>query len=117
MKKIFSVLWMILVFFQVRAQEDVYPALPYKGKLFITNGTVHVGNGQVLENATIEVENGKILKVSAGAAAAAANAKIIDAKGKHVYPGLILSVSDLGLKEIGSGVRGTNDYYEIGDMN
>jgi imidazolonepropionase-like amidohydrolase len=117
MKKIFSVFWMILVFMQVSAQENVYPAPPYKGKLFISNGTVHVGNGQVLEGATIEVENGKILKVSTSTASAASDAKVIDAKGQHIYPGLILSVSDLGLKEIGSGVRGTNDYYEIGDIN
>jgi imidazolonepropionase-like amidohydrolase len=99
-----------------RAQDDVLPAPPYKGKLYITGGTVHVGNGQVLENATIEVDNGKIVRVGTDISAAA-GAKVVDAKGKQVYPGLILSVTDLGLKEIGNGVRGSNDFQELGDLN
>jgi imidazolonepropionase-like amidohydrolase len=41
----------------------------------------------------------------------------VDAKGRQVYPGLILPVTDLGLKEIANGVRGSNDYEEIGDLN
>ncbi|HET7896262.1 MAG TPA: amidohydrolase family protein, partial [Flavisolibacter sp.] len=48
--------------------------------------------------------------------AAPANAKTIDAKGKHVYPGLILSSSNLGLVEVNS-VRATSDVREIGEMN
>jgi len=45
------------------------------------------------------------------------DAKVVDAKGKQVYPGLILSETDLGLKEIANGVRGSNDYLELGDLN
>src|SRR5258708_4964553 len=101
-----------------RAQDDVLPTPAAKGKLFITGGTIHVGNGQVIENGTIEVENGKIVRVGTDiTASAGAGAKVIDAKGKQVYPGLILSVTDLGLKEIGSGVRGSNDFQELGDLN
>ena len=40
----------------------------------------------------------------------------IDAKGKQVYPGLILPSSNLGLQEI-SGVRGSTDINEIGEFN
>jgi imidazolonepropionase-like amidohydrolase len=100
-----------------RAQDDIYPAKPYAGKLFITGGTVHVGNGQVLEGATIEVDNGKIVRVGTDIATQSGDARIIDAKGKQVYPGLILSVTDLGLKEIANGVRGSNDLLELGDLN
>ncbi|HXB06531.1 MAG TPA: amidohydrolase family protein [Puia sp.] len=101
-----------------QAQDDVLPTAPYKGKLYITGGTIHVGNGQVIENGTIEIDNGKIVRVGTDVSAAAgAGAKVIDAKGKQVYPGLILSVTDLGLKEIGSGVRGSNDFQELGDLN
>ncbi len=88
----------------------------YSGKLYITNGTIHVGNGQVIENGTIEVENGKITQIGAGIAAPA-GARVVDVKGKQVYPGLILPVTDLGLKEIGNGVRGSNDYSELGEYN
>jgi imidazolonepropionase-like amidohydrolase len=100
-----------------RAQDDVYPAKDYKGKLFITGGTIHVGNGQIIENGTIEVDNGKIVQIGTNISASGSDAKVVDAKGKQVYPGLILPVTDLGLKEIGSGVRGSNDYLELGDLN
>jgi imidazolonepropionase-like amidohydrolase len=98
------------------AQDDVPPAKPYTGKLFITGGTIHVGNGQVLENASIEVDNGKIVKIGADVTPSG-DAKVIDAKGKQIYPGLILPVTDLGLKEIGSGARGSDDFRELGDLN
>ena len=102
----------------VQAQDDVYPAKDYKGKLFITGGTIHIGNGQVIEGGTIAVDNGKIVQVGAAVTIPQGNdAKVIDAKGKQIYPGIILPVSDLGLKEIGSGVRGSNDYEELGDLN
>ena len=100
----------------VHAQDDVYPTKAYKGKLFITGGTVHIGNGQVIEGGSIEVNNGKIVRVGAGLTPAG-DARVVDAKGKQVYPGLILPVTDLGLKEIGSGVRGSNDLQEIGDID
>jgi imidazolonepropionase-like amidohydrolase len=107
----------LLAAFSAGAQDDIYPAKDYKGKLFITGATIHIGNGQVIEGGTIEVDNGKIVQVGANIAVSTDNAKVIDAKGKQVYPGLILPVTDLGLKEIGSGVRGSNDFEEIGDLN
>src|SRR5882757_2832691 len=103
--------------FSVRAQDDVYPTAAYKGKLFITGGTIHVGNGQVIEGGTIAVDNGKIVQVGQNISIPQGEAKVIDAKGKQIYPGIILPVTDLGLKEIGNGVRGSNDYEELGDLN
>ena len=100
----------------LKAQDDVYPAKPYTGKLFITGGTVHIGNGQVIEGGSIEVDNGKIVNVGVGLSPSG-DARVVDAKGKQVYPGLILPVTDLGLKEIGNGVRGSNDYQEIADID
>ena len=117
MKRLYILALSLLALTLVRAQDDVYPAQPYAGKLFITGGTVHVGNGQVLENATIEVDNGKIVKIGSDVTPSGNDAKVVDAKGKQVYPGLILPVTDLGLMEIGSGARGSNDFFEIGDLN
>lgn len=119
MKKIIYSSFLSIIFFIVNAnaQDDVYPAPAYKGLLFITNGTVHTGNGQVLENTSIQVNNGKIEKIGAGISIPQGDVKVFDAKGKHVYPGLILSDCDLGLKEIASGVRGSNDYRELGELN
>lgn len=100
------------------AQDDVYPAKDYKGKLYITGGTIHIGNGQVIENGTIAVDNGKIVEVGQHITVpSGSDVKVVDARGRQVYPGLILPVTDLGLKEIANGVRGSNDYDELGDLN
>lgn len=118
MKKIFSTLSvLLLVAGFTKAQEVIYPAKENKGLIYITNGTVHVGNGTVLENATVEINGGKITKVGTNITPSASGATVVDAKGKHVYPGLILPSSDLGLKEIGAGVRASNDFSELGDYN
>jgi imidazolonepropionase-like amidohydrolase len=117
MTKIYSLLAILSFALFVQAQDDVYPAKEYKGPLFITNGTVHVGNGQVTENATVEINNGKIVRVGTDIAIPQDDVKVFDARGKHVYPGLILPQSDLGLKEISGSVRGSNDYRELGDLN
>jgi imidazolonepropionase-like amidohydrolase len=116
MKKLFILIHCLALGAALHAQEDVYPAKAYTGKLFLTNGTIHVGNGQVIENGTIEINNGKIVQVGAGITVAA-DAKVVDVKGKQVYPGMILPVTDLGLKEIANGVRGSNDYQELGEFN
>jgi hypothetical protein len=97
------------------AQENVYPARKQDKPLFISNGTVHVGNGTVVTGTSIEITEGKISNIGAGISPSP-NAVIIDAKGKHVYPGLILSNSNLGLVEVNS-VRATADAVEIGDFN
>lgn len=99
------------------SQDDVYPAKPYNGLMFITGGTVHAGNGEVFENATIEVSHGKIVRVGKDLPIPQDDVRVYNAKGKQVYPGLILPLSDLGLKEISGSVRGTNDYRELGDYN
>jgi imidazolonepropionase-like amidohydrolase len=98
------------------AQETVYPAKEHKGLVFIKNGTVHVGNGQVIENCTVKINGGKIAEVGPNIAIPADDVKVFDAKGKHVYPGLILAASQLGLVEVNS-VRATVDHTEIGTMN
>src|SRR5579862_2624918 len=117
MKKIFFSLLPFFAWAQIFGQADIYPAKPQAGKTYIMNGTVHVGDGQVMDNTTIVTENGKIIQIGQNIEAADANAKIIDAKGKQVYPGLILSVSTLGLQEIAEAVRGSNDFAELGDLN
>ena len=114
MKKVFLSIIAISFLAKSNAQETVYPAPPQTGTVVITNATVHVGNGQVLNNANVTITNGKIASVGTGAVPA--GAKTIDATGKHVYPGLILPVSNLGLVDINS-VRASSDAREIGDWN
>jgi imidazolonepropionase-like amidohydrolase len=113
MRRIFF-LTAIIFSLSVYAQDDVYPTPVQKGTFYITNATIHVGNGTVINNGTIKVTDGKIIQVGTNIAA---SGDIIDAKGKQVYPGLILPESDLGLKEIANAVRGSNDYQELGEWN
>ncbi len=116
MKKTFLYTGLLsLVLSTATAQDDVYPAPKQNKKTAITNAVIHVGNGTVIENGTLVFDNGKI--TYSGAAAGAPSAEtIVDAKGKHVYPGIILPASTLGLQEI-SGVRGSTDINELGELN
>lgn len=114
MRSIFFAIAMAAVL-AAHAQETVSPAPPQKGVFYIKNATIHVGNGQVIENGVIEIKDGKISQVGA-TVAIPEGARVTDAKGKQVYPGLILPTSSLGLIEI-SAVRASSDVREIGDMN
>ena len=115
MKKIFFSIVLSGFFFAAISQETVLPSPPQKGVMFITNANIHVGNGTVINNGTIQIKDGKIEKVG-NDITVPAGAKVIDAKGKQVYPGIILPISNLGLVEV-SAVRASSDVREIGDMN
>lgn len=74
----------------------------------IVGGTVHtVGPAGTIENATVLLENGKVRAVGRDVAVPD-GARRIDAKGKVVTPGLMDSLTRLGLVEV-SQVEGTND--------
>lgn len=117
MKKILIFNYAFFLFVLItNAQETVYPAIAQQTPIALTNATIHVGNGVVVEHGTIVFKNGKIITVGE-AATLDKSVKTIDCTGKDIYPGLILSSTDLGLKEIANGVRGSNDYQEIGEYN
>jgi imidazolonepropionase-like amidohydrolase len=116
MKKIlFNILASLMIISSAFAQESVYPAKKQETPIVIMNGTIHIGNGQVLNNSSIEINDGKITAIGSNITPTA-NAIKVDAKGKHVYPGLILSNANLGLIEVNS-VRATADATEIGEFN
>jgi imidazolonepropionase-like amidohydrolase len=69
------------------------------GPLVIAGARVVTVSGAVLENASIIIENGRIASVGSGLTAPA-GARIIDGKGKTVYPGLFDALTTLGLAEV-----------------
>ncbi len=80
------------------------------------NATAHIGNDSVIQNSLIGLKDGKIVLVADATTAKldkSAYDEIIDAGGKHIYPGFIAPNSTLGLTEIES-VRATNDFRETG---
>jgi imidazolonepropionase-like amidohydrolase len=81
----------------------------------ITGGTVVTMAGPPIANGTVVMEGGKIVAVGAGVTVPA-GARVIDARGKFVYPGLMDARTQLGLTEIGS-VAGGTDLSELGDFN
>ncbi len=115
MKKIFLILVSLGALLSANSQANVKPATVQKAPIVIKNATVHTGEGTVIENATIVIENGKITAVGKDVKVPA-GADVTDAVGKHVYPGLVLPTSNLGLIEI-SAVKASNDTKEMGDMN
>jgi len=115
MKKILTIFFCATLINTSNAQDNIYPAKKEQGKILIKNATLHTGTGSVLTNANILINDGKIEKIGTDVADNAA--KIIDATNKHVYPGIILSSTTTGLREIASQVRGSNDFNEIGELN
>ncbi len=102
-----------------KAQSLPLPAEKQSEAILVMNAKAHLGNGKVIENALVAFEFG-IFTVIADATTARIDMtkykKIINAEGKHVYPGFISMNTDLGLVEI-SAVRQTVDHTEIGEMN
>jgi imidazolonepropionase-like amidohydrolase len=83
--------------------------------LVIRGGTVHTLSGASLQGGSVVIQDGRIAAVGVGAAIPP-GAKIIDATGLHVYPGLFDAATRLGLTEIGQ-VDVTHDLTELGEFN
>ncbi|OKL39734.1 amidohydrolase family protein [Pontibacter flavimaris] len=69
------------------------------GLVVFTNATVHTDYKTIIPNATLVIRDGKVeavgtnVKVPAGAV-------VMDAKGKHIYPGLVDMFTDYGVPEV-----------------
>ncbi|TSE08608.1 amidohydrolase family protein [Aquimarina algiphila] len=114
MKNIIAIIVLCLISYgKISAQQ--IPAKNQKTAITITGATAHIGNGEVIQNSIIIFENGKITAVGSSGSSAS-KGTVIDASGKHVYPGFIAPNSTLGLVEI-SAVRATDDDSEIGNYN
>ena len=94
----------------------LFAAPPADDNAFLLKGaTVHTMAGAPIENGSVLVRNGKIIGVGKNLAAQK-DVRVIDAKGMHVYPGMIDSGTEVGLVEINS-VNATIDTTEIGKFN
>ncbi len=104
-----------LVACPVASASDQIPGAPQSRPIVIRGGTVHVVDGPAIEQGAVLFDNGVITAVGKKVAVPE-KAIEIDATGKHVYPGLIESITDLGLREI-SAVDATDDRTEYGRVN
>ncbi|MDE0961033.1 MAG: amidohydrolase family protein [Planctomycetota bacterium] len=95
--------------------SDPIPGPMQIGTIAIVGATLHPVEGTPIEDGTIIFSRGLITAIGSGIPVPN-NCQVIEAHGKHVYPGLIASATSLGLIEI-SSVRATNDQRETGDLN
>jgi imidazolonepropionase-like amidohydrolase len=118
--KLFNCFIVLLLAGKISSAQNPAPAAEQTQMILIEGGTVHVGNGTVIENGVVAFANGKI--TYAGNAAGKSSLKdvnsykVIDAKGKHIYPGFIAMNTTLGLTEVDL-VRATRDFNETGEIN
>ncbi len=89
----------------------LYPLLASSEKtILIKNGKIVPVVGPVIPKGCLLIENGKIAKIGADISAPD-NAEVIDAQGKSVYPGMISTMTPIGVtRHPGAG----DDLNEIG---
>jgi len=76
----------------------------------ITNAKIYTVTGPVIEKGTIVIKGNKIEAVGANVSVPS-GAKVVDAAGANVYPGMIDASTDVGLNE--PGVRNYDDVSDI----
>jgi imidazolonepropionase-like amidohydrolase len=104
----------ILCSYSLSAQQPV-PAPPQDRSILITGGTVHVGDGRVIDEGAVGFRDGRIDYVGYGYGVRNTYDTTINVRGQHVYPGFIGMNSTLGLVEIES-IRATRDHQDVGSM-
>lgn len=115
MKHIYKIQIVVALLFSTLLVAQQTPAPKQTKAYSIEGATAHLGNGKVIENALIMFKDGKIAFVGSANTKIARMGTVINAKGKHVYPGFIVANSSLGLAEI-DAVRATRDFDEVGSM-
>ncbi len=112
MKKLTYIALALLTGFYQNATGQQTPAPAQSEVISVTGATAHIGDGTVIENCTLVFENGKITALGAGVSP---QGRVINAAGKHMYPGFIAPGKSLGLIEI-NAVRASDDQDEIGSL-
>lgn len=95
--------------------SDQIPGAPQKKPIIIRSATIHTVSGETIENGSLIFKDGKITEVGINLPFTD-GFEVIDAKGQHVFPGLVDAYSNIGLIEIES-VRATIDTTETGNIN
>ena len=88
---------------------------PQSQPIALQGATIHTVTNGVIENGTILFNNGVITAIGTDVQLPAGT-RVVDASGKHIYPGLIDAYSTVGISEIGS-VDVSSDINELGDFN
>ena len=116
MKTFKNIITLVIINFNLVVFAQQTPAPIQNETITISGATAHIGNGTIIENSIITFENGILIAVAdATTSKITLRGTIIDATGKHVYPGFIAPNTTLGLVEI-DAVRPTRDEDELGEF-
>ena len=113
--RIIIVAYIILISPFIVNASDQIPASAQTQPIALINAVIHPVTSSVIDIGIILFDGGKIIDLGKNINIPS-NALIVDVAGKHVYPGMIESHSQLGLVEIASA-RPTRDSAEMGDIN
>ncbi len=102
-------------FSSASAQDLGIKAAPQKEAITIINATLHPISDSVIQQGWLVMVKGRIAGIGSGSPAMKVAGITIDGTGKHVYPGIIATNTQLGLAEMAS-VRASNDFNEVGDV-
>jgi imidazolonepropionase-like amidohydrolase len=106
---------LVLALAHLALGSDQIPGAPQTKPILIQNAVLHTVSNGTLINHCILLKEGKIAQIEP-VIAAQESYEVIDAQGKHVYPGLFDSLSYLGLVEVDS-INASVDNAEVGSLN
>ena len=110
-------LYIVVITNSTSYAQNPAPAKPQTKAIALVGGTIHVGNGQVIERGVVVFDKGILTAVGdANTVFDKSKTEVIDVANKHIYPGLIAMGSTIGLVEIGA-VRASTDNTELGVFN
>ncbi|MCF7826587.1 MAG: hypothetical protein K9N29_08035, partial [Candidatus Marinimicrobia bacterium] len=109
-----TILSFLFIALQITFASDQIPAPPQAQPILIQNGTLHTVSQGALDQYDILFDRGIITRIEKSIVPSS-DMQVIEASGKHIYPGLIAGISTLGLVEI-SDVVATKDFDEVGEM-
>lgn len=112
-----------ILLFCLSATLMAHAQMPTPGKaqskvIMLSGGTYHIGNGEVIENGYMIFDKGIITAIGPNSEEPKPlpEWEVHYTSGKHIYPGLILPNTTLGLEDI-EAVRASVDFREVGDIN
>jgi len=114
MKKVYKLKMLVVLLINSTLVAQQTPANTQNESVLITGAIAHIGNGEIIENSAIGFNDGKITFVgTANNINIGSFSKVVDATGKHIYPGFIATNASLGLAEV-DAVKASRDFDEVG---
>ncbi|MDP6442217.1 MAG: amidohydrolase family protein [Pirellulaceae bacterium] len=114
----FSSLLILIAVAQLVGTAHAVPEIPGKPSdkvVALRGGVIHPVSGPPIRNGVLLMHRGRITAVGKDVEIPA-DAEVVDVAGKHIYPSLFDSYTNLGLVEV-NAVRSTVDFAETGRVN